>query len=148
MDRRKSARTSAIDYTNGTFFVTMCAENMSCIFGRVSYGEDSASVDLSKTGRRVEEAIHFIDGSSDSIVIEKFVVMPNHVHILLTIKDGELSKIVGRIKSYVQYYSDQKIWQRSYYDHKVRNEDDFKNHWLYIENNPAKWAYDKYYSNT
>lgn len=121
---------------------------MSCIFGRVSYGKDSASVDLSKTGRRVEEAIHFIDGSSDSIVIEKFVVMPNHVHILLTIKDGELSKIVGRIKSYVQYYSDQKIWQRSYYDHKVRDEDDFKNHWLYIENNPAKWAYDKYYSNT
>lgn len=37
------------------------------------------------------------------------------------------------------------IWQRSYYEHVIRSEDDYKNTWLYIDNNPAHWAEDEYY---
>jgi REP element-mobilizing transposase RayT len=37
------------------------------------------------------------------------------------------------------------IWQRSYYEHIIRDEQDFMRHLEYIENNPAKWAEDEYY---
>ena len=38
------------------------------------------------------------------------------------------------------------IWQRSYYDHIIRDEDDYLKIWEYIDNNPAKWIEDKYHT--
>lgn len=37
------------------------------------------------------------------------------------------------------------LWQRSYYDHVIRNEQDYLRIWQYIDNNPAGWAEDEYY---
>ena len=142
---RKSARASSIYYRNGTFFVTICSSNMSCIFGSINYNGNVASVDLSSTGVKVEKVIEFINSNDDSVKVENYVVMPNHVHILLTVDDIELSDIVRRIKTFTQHDSDKKLWQRSYFDRKIRDDNEFKNHWMYIENNPAKWVDDKYY---
>ena len=38
--------------------------------------------------------------------------------------------------------SDKKLFQRSYYDHVIRNQQDYDEIWEYIENNPRKWILD------
>ena len=37
------------------------------------------------------------------------------------------------------------LWQASYHDHIIRDDNDFLNHWSYLNNNPARWAEDEYY---
>ena len=37
------------------------------------------------------------------------------------------------------------LWQRSYHEHVIRNEEDYRQVWEYIDTNPAKWAEDRYY---
>ncbi len=38
------------------------------------------------------------------------------------------------------------IWQRSFYDHIIRNEQDYNEIWQYSKNNPQKWSEDRFYS--
>ena len=123
----------------------MCAQNMSCIFGKVFFTDTNAFVDLSQTGQSVEETINFIDTHDKNVAIEKFVVMPNHVHILMTVENTDVSSVVRRIKTFVQKEKSNRIWQRTYMEHKIRNTKDFQAHWTYIENNPMKWTFDKYF---
>lgn len=40
----------------------------------------------------------------------------------------------------------QKIWQKGFYDHIIRNEPDYLRIWQYMDENPAKWAEDEYYT--
>ncbi len=42
-------------------------------------------------------------------------------------------------------YPDLEIWQRSYHDHIIRNETDYRMIWEYIDTNPVKWALDRYF---
>ena len=99
------------------------------------------------------------------VVVENYVVMPNHVHLLLFLDRGgpgghmgpPLPEIVGWYKTMTtnEYFRlvrqgvlpplRDRLWQRSYYDHVLRNEDDYLRTCAYIENNPAKWAEDNYY---
>ena len=96
----------------------------------------------------------------DNVRVDKYVIMPNHIHIILTISDvfgtGNPSPTVSNIIAWFKYTSTKlinqkynsvgnRIFQRSFYDHIIRNENDYKEIWQYIENNPAKWLEDKYY---
>ena len=82
----------------------------------------------------------------------EWVIMPNHVHLLIHARGGgvSLGSFIGYIKGRTSYklgkYKNSNIWQRGYYDHIIRGRADYQNTWDYIENNPAKWADDEYYS--
>ena len=123
----------------------MCAQNMSCIFGKVFFTDKNAFVDLSKTGQSVEDTINYIDAHDENVSIEKFVIMPNHVHILMTVENMDVSSVVRRIKTFVQRNKNNRIWQRTYMEHKIKNIKDFQVHWTYIDDNPRRWAFDKYF---
>ena len=41
---------------------------------------------------------------------------------------------------------DKQIWQRNYYEHVIRNEKDYLRVCQYIDENPARWEEDEYYS--
>ena len=56
-----------------------------------------------------------------------------------------IARYVSGLKRLVNREIGYNIWQRGYYDHIIRNEDDYRNTWLYISNNPACWAEDQYY---
>ncbi len=80
--------------------------------------------------------------------IEKYVIMPNHVHMLIVRTEATsraLALDVNAFKSLVSKAVGHSVWQRGYYDHIIRNETDYQNHWQYIEDNPAKWCDDPYY---
>ena len=95
-----------------------------------------------------------MNGVYDGISVESYVIMPNHVHFLLYVRNGApgsspptntVSKFVAAFKKFTNKQCDEKLWQRGFYDHVIRDESDFAAHIAYINDNPAKWADDRYY---
>ena len=157
----------SFDYSeNHKYFVTICSDDKRMMFSRIIVGEGLAPpvTRLSKIGHIIENNITALDKRYCSLTVEKYVIMPNHIHMILQLDNTEeaslnsggaspshtLHDVVCALKSLVtrdcrQTGCKEKIWQRSYYEHIIRNETDYKNIWLYIDNNPAKWSEDKYY---
>ena len=75
--------------------------------------------------------------------------MPNHIHMILIIDketDLTLSRIIKQYKEWITKTIMKPIWQKSYYDHIIRNEKDYYRIWKYIDENELKWSLDKYYN--
>ena len=128
---------------------------------------------LTPIGQIVEEQIRAIPARYPAIEIEKYVIMPNHIHLLVSIRDlsggASPSPTVGTeafsaegdvlpslfdvarvLKSLTPrmarpFLGESPLWQRSYHEHVIRNEDDYRQVWEYIDTNPAKWAENRYY---
>ena len=151
---RKPNRLSGYDYsTPGYYFITICPENHDPLLGRICACEDgivSAEMVLNDAGRTVESAILAIPDHYPGITIDKYVVMPNHVHLILAIPSGSdqtpgIPNIVRQFKRAVSVQLGKSIWQLGFHDHIIRGETDYQEIWTYIDNNPLKWALDKYY---
>ncbi len=87
--------------------------------------------------------------------IDKYVIMPNHIHLIIRIEKNDgvprtahptVSRFVGTMKRFINQQLGENIWQKSFYDHIIRDENDYKTKWEYIENNPNRWAEDELYS--
>ena len=88
-----------------------------------------------------------------NVTVDKFVVMPNHVHAILCIcnKQTNLSRVIGSYKSFVskrvhEAEPDKVVWQASFHDHIIRNEKAYQQIWQYIESNPVNWEKDCFYT--
>lgn len=145
---RKSPRIPGYDYsTPNYYFITICTYNKSCIFGNPT--------ELNRFGKIAEDYIGKIPIYYTNIGIDKFVVMPNHIHVILSVHgDGENNVIqaVGQYKMAVtkqihKINREITVWQRSFYDHVIRNDRQYVKIWEYIQNNPLKWEEDCFYRN-
>ena len=56
-----------------------------------------------------------------------------------------VSQIVQQFKGSVSKQAGCSLWQRSFYEHIIRDERDYNEIWNYIDTNPLRWAEDKYY---
>ena len=151
--RRKTNRFPCYDYSeNGIYFVTICVEDRSPVFGEIINIDPSrgAYVQLSEEGNLVNSAILRLPEIFNGVKIHNDVIMPNHLHLLIGLNDStvSLSSIINYFKGYVTRRSKRKIWQKSFYDHIIRDENDFLRIWEYIDNNPGKWSEDRYYVTT
>ncbi len=170
---RKQIRLPKYNYSqNGVYFITICAHNHKCIFGsiknplkinaiypdNVGYGAcDIPFVELSHSGEIVDKYINFMGGKYDYVNIDKYIIMPNHIHLLIPILHSEglsqapnptndvIPKFISLFKRYCNREIGYNIWQKSFYEHIIRNEQDYLTHYEYIENNPIKWETDDYY---
>ena len=142
---RKSARIPNFDYSScHYYFVTICTDHRRCVFGHPNQ--------LNQLGRIVHEEILNISYHYPCVTVDKYVVMPNHVHMIIVL-DGSgsnLNQVIGQFKSGVTRKIRKKIpefsvWQRSYYDHVIRNQKEYENIWNYIEGNPLNWAKDCFF---
>ena len=86
--------------------------------------------------------------------MDEYVVMPNHVHVILIFPQGvkDLSAVVGSYKAYVSKMFHMEhpgvpLWQRSFYDHVIRDEAAYLEIKRYIQENPLKWNLDEYNPN-
>lgn len=157
MKERKPIRLKDWDYSqSGEYFLTICAKGHSAIFGRV-VGTSIArppEVVLSPLGRLVRQAVEAIPEHYPSGRVEKAVVMPNHLHLLLRLQpvDGRamlvptVAEVVRQMKGYVTKQAGFAVWQGRYHDHIVRDQEDHDRIWTYLEENPAKWTEDIYYT--
>ncbi len=143
---RKPTRIPNFDYSqNYWYFVTVCTHNKKCIFGKPRACNDFGKI-LESHVKRVTE--HF-----PGVIIDKYVVMPNHFHAIICLADGSpsLPQIVGLLKSGVtreirQKYGQMEIWQRSFHDRIIRCQAEYEKIWCYIDQNPIRWVEDCFYS--
>ena len=156
---RKPIRLIDYDYTqNGMYFVTICAVKRRNLFwdvGAIINRPRSPEI-LSEYGIILDRCINEIPNHYSQTKIDKYVIMPNHVHIILRfdvyengrfiIAPTSLSTVIKQLKRAVTRGAGIPIWQKSFYDHIIRNNQDYLNIWQYIDNNPARWAEDEYYS--
>ncbi len=144
LPKRKQIRLKSYDYTKaGVYFLTVCTANRAHILSSVQDSENRPHIELTAIGQAVKTRLERFPG------IEKYVIMPNHVHLLVnreTDSKRDVSQDVRSFKLLVSKSVGASIWQRGYYDHIIRNESDYLIHWQYIEDNPAKWCDDPYFA--
>ena len=143
---RKRNRIPHYDYSlPNHYFLTICAHDRKCIFGRPDHPN--------RVGRIVEGCIQKIGEKYTQVRVDKYVVMPNHVHMILVL-DGEgpptvphiVSQFKGAVSKEVRtIFPDLQVWQRSYYDHVIRDQNSYEQIWLYIEGNPQCWEKDDHF---
>jgi len=163
---RKCVRLKDYDYgQNGAYFVTFCVQERRKLLGRIVGSGFHARpfVELTEIGVETQKSIEYIQTNSKGVEIQKYAIMPNHVHMIIFLSgfgtgnavghgSPTLQSLVGRIKSYTTKRWNEmccakqaSLWQRSFYEHIIRNESEYQTIRQYIDDNPAKWLEDKYY---
>lgn len=155
--KRKLLRLQRFDYaTHVYYFITICCKDKQHLLGRIVGAAYMSPVHviLSKTGEIAEKNLLAIEEHTPQVDIEKYVIMPNHLHMILSIGgSGEAAaggiyaaptvpRIMNSYKASVSRDAGFPIWQRSFYDHIIRNQPDFEETWKYIDNNPLQWVLD------
>ena len=155
---RKNTRLKNFDYSyEGAYFITICTQNHAQILSEI-VGEGSPLPQLTHQGEIAEKIILSVNQKYPTVKVDKFVIMPNHIHIIFVIDSNgrgnpspTISTVIGWLKYSItktinQYFGkgQNKIFQRSFYDHIIRDRDDYLKIWNYIDQNPHKWQEDKY----
>ena len=144
--KRKHPRLRQYDYSQpGYYFVTICTSEKRCIFG----GPNK----LNQFGQTAQQCMMEIEKHITGVRVDKWVVMPNHVHAIIKLLDtsANLSVIVGQYKSAVTkrihaVRADLTVWQTSFHDHVIRTEQDYLKIWNYIHTNPMRWQEDCFFT--
>ena len=152
---RKKIRLEGHDYSQvGAYFVTICVENRHEMLGEV-VGRDALiapRVRLSEYGEIVTKHIERINVCYTSARVDHYVVMPNHIHMLISIHGAmkasrpTVSTLVRSLKTMITKDFGFSLFQTSFHDHIIRDEADYRRIWQYIDENPAKWTEDQYYT--
>ena len=151
---RKRLRIQNFDYSSeGYYFVTICTKDKKKYFGDI-IDTQSNSMRYTPVGVVAEKHIKKIEHHFSCVTVDKYVVMPNHVHMIIIIgcknkaptgNFPTLSTIIGLYKSGVSRELGQSVWQRFYHDHVIRNETAYKKIWEYIDTNPMAWEKDVFF---
>ena len=162
---RRSIRLKEYDYSRaGAYFVTICTHNREYLFGNVVNDE----MVLSEYGKIVENVWYNLTGHYQNIKLDKFIVMPNHIHGIIVLIDVDivgaglkpaptdltkyypLSEIIRAFKTFSARHVNElrktpgiPVWQRNYHEHIVRNENELNRIREYIINNPLQWQFDR-----
>jgi REP element-mobilizing transposase RayT len=164
LPNRKPTRLKNYNYgAEGAYFITIRTHNRRNILSNI-VGEGLCAlptIKLTPIVEIVENSIKYINSIYNNTTIEKYVIMPNHIHIIIKIKYNaneflnrtgghgdpplQVYNIIGRFKSFTTHKYGDILWQRSFHDHIVRCEKDYIKICEYIDNNPTKWKEDKFY---
>lgn len=164
--KRKPNRLQNYDYSqNGAYFITICTEDRKRLLSGIVGGGvlDAPYVELTQMGEIVDHQIGEMNQSYQDVQTVKFVIMPNHLHLLVVI-DREschggsgpsgtpaptnmtIPRYISTLKRLCNRKIGKNIWQRSYHDHIIRTESDYQMIWEYIDTNPAGWEKDCFYT--
>jgi len=160
--KRKKLRLEEYDYSqNGAYFITVCTQRKRNYFGTI----DNGTLILNSAGKMVSSHLEFIN-TYDDVNLEKFVVMPNHIHAIIAVShNGTTQRSYPTVSEYIRRFKmittklyidgvksgeyppfDNAIWQKSFYDHIIRDENEYLRVWEYIDENPLKWEIDEYFA--
>lgn len=161
LPQRKKHRLKDYNYSqNGAYFVTICARDRLKLFGDITIvGRDTPGapfMQLSNDGALVSKEIEGTPLHYQGVIVDKFVVMPNHVHIIILVERNGgapgasrpttalIPTIIAGLKKKTNSLAGCSLWQDSYHDRIIRNEKEYQKIWEYIDTNPLKWQEDKY----
>ena len=186
LPQRKSIRWEKQDYSHpGVYTITICTKDMKRILSRITVNPqtvgtgvpdgphktcgfagnpaDRPQIKLTYYGEIADKYINQLNDFYDNINVIKYVIMPNHIHLLLQIPDDEngqsrtpvptgevetddnganstVSKFVSTFKRFCNKEYGKNIWQPRFHDHVIRDENDYIGAINYIENNPNRWT--------
>ncbi len=161
LQERKSLRLKDYDYSSvSTYFITVCTKDRRYLLSHIIVGRDDLGaplpiVALLPAGKIAESTLKALPEHYPGVSLDDYVIMPNHVHLLLTIENEAgrgapgssrptVSQMISAWKRITNKSYGKNIWQTSFYDHIIRNVEDFTCKAQYILDNPAKWAVDEY----
>ena len=101
----------------------------------------------------IENSIKYINENCKGVAIDKYVIMPNHIHLIVSLNQTgghgdpplQIPDVIGKIKSFTTHKFGKTLFQRSFHDHIIRDENDYLKIWNYIDTNPQKWKEDCFY---
>ncbi len=167
--KRKNIRLKNYDYSKeGYYYITICIKDRKEILSKIgSYNAKSMSdnvgvgvpddpkkihIKLTTYGEIIEKQIKEINNIYKDIKIENYIIMPNHVHMIIelarqengssrtpTPTNAKIPIIVSTLKRLTNKEIENKIWQRNYYEHIIRNEKEYYEIIKYMKNNPIRW---------
>ena len=163
--QRRSIRLKEYDYSQeGAYFVTVCTQKHYCLFGKIVDG----AMLLNQFGEIVHNEWMRTAIARPNAAIDSFIVMPNHLHGIIIINEynirrgdpagrpytpmprgpssNSIGAMVGQFKSLatkrvhaLRGTPGERVWQRNYYEHVIRNDADLNDIRQYILDNPVKW---------
>ena len=150
---RKNIRLSGYDYSKaGCYYITLCIkERHELLWKSTPVGAHNVRPQLSDVGVIIESAIENIPKIYPSVKIDKYVIMPNHIHMIIVqgslgraMRAPTISRIINQMKGYVTKQVGYSMWQKLFHDHIIRDEAEYQRIWKYIDENPVSWAVDEY----
>lgn len=157
--KRKRIRLDSYCYTQpGRFFITICAQDKRPIFSEIVENPTSSrecrnalpySVELTDLGKIVDSAILSLGNTFPLVNVPCYIIMPDHIHLIINKQSGPSPKnssipvIVMCLKNRIIYEAKKQlgvsdVFQRSFYDHVIRSDNDYEETVKYIRNNPAR----------
>ena len=161
---RKHPRLNHYDYSSGgAYFITICTQNRRCILSRiVGRGlapAETNAVEHTSLGRIAEAQLLSLTDRYPHLELGRYIIMPNHIHCILILKKDAagasprptVTDIVCAYKSLTareckKIGFDGKLFQTSFYEHIIRNKEDYEETTAYILENPMQWFYDELYA--
>lgn len=161
--KRKPNRLPGYDYSSpGAYFITICTKNRKCILSRIVGGGvlDAPDIYLTDIGKIVERHLCEMNAVYTFIHTEKYIIMPNHIHLIVAISgyapEGSsgtptptnmlIPRYISTFKRMCNKDIGKNIWQRSFHDHIIRNENDYRKIWEYVDGNAQKWQEDCFFT--
>jgi REP element-mobilizing transposase RayT len=156
LPERKFIRLKHYDYSrNAIYYVTICTKEKQHLFGKVI----DEKMACNTIGNFVEKCWLEIPSHHQNVKLHEYVIMPNHIHGLIEITESEegrryssptLGNVIKGFKIGVTKWCKvntdiKQVWQRNYYEHIIRDENELWHGIEYIQNNPENWKKDKYY---
>jgi len=156
LPKRKKLRLKDFDYSQkGYYFVTICTYNKQNLFEKTVVGNDLCVVPSNVPQNQIiEKWLNELQNKYE-IIIDKYVIMKNHIHLILIInserhtgrslpdmmqwfKTMTTNEYIKMVKNNTIKPFYKKLWQKSYYEHVIRDEEDYKIKAEYILKNPIK----------
>jgi len=157
---RHSIRLKKYDYSQaGAYFVTIDVQNREHLFGNIANGE----MVLNDAGKMIDDQWNALRERFPFVDLDIYQIMPDHFHGIIVIvgatlvvaldggKPSTLGDIIGAFKSIttneyikgveIQHWQgfSKRLWQRNYYEHVIRDENDLERIRKYIQLNPSNW---------
>ncbi len=163
LPKRKNPRLKGFDYsTPSAYFVTICVKNHKNLLSKINVGRGLglAESHFTKYGKIANEQILALEKRFPNLEVDKYVIMPNHIHILFSLYEQTegasplptISQVVCAFKSITTInckkagFSSGQLFQTSFHDHIVRGPKDYTEIWKYIDTNEINWEKDCFYN--
>ncbi|MBQ5592049.1 MAG: transposase [Clostridia bacterium] len=159
LPRRKRPHLKDYDYSSeGAYFVTICVQNRKKLLSRVvGRGLAPAEIEYTKVGQIAKRQLLLLEERYSFLKIEKYVIMPDHIHAIIIFDEKTagasprptLFDVICAYKSLTtreckKIYPIDKLFQTSFVEHIIRNQEDYNDRARYIEENPLRWLMKKH----
>ncbi len=155
--KREAGRLAGYDYSrDGGYYITLCPKDRRHPLSEIVEADETRrpAVHLTRRGAAVDAAIRAIPLHYDGVYVDKYVIMPNHVHLLLRIDHAceqtafapTVPQLIRQIERLAAEHAGEPIEQEAVSECVIRDENDYLTRWRQIDENPAKWHEDAFYT--